>query len=137
MVTKDRVKLLRTQTKYRLNNKEKVAESNRVWRCTAKGRFANLKKGAKKRNKNMSLSFEEFSFVIKDPCYYCNGFFPPVVSGSGIDRMDNNIGYELSNVVSCCWTCNSIKNEILTVAETQAVIRLIIEMRNGNETGIY
>lgn len=31
-----------------------------------------------------------------------------------------------------CWTCNSIKNGILTVEETKAVIDLVISMRSEN-----
>lgn len=28
---------------------------------------------------------------------------------SGIDRVDNNKGYEDNNVVACCWKCNNAK----------------------------
>ena len=31
-----------------------------------------------------------------------------------IDRADNAGGYELSNIVKCCWLCNSLKGSILT-----------------------
>ena len=38
---------------------------------------------------------------------------------SGLDRVDNSIGYILENVVPCCVTCNSMKmamsyNEFIT-----------------------
>lgn len=134
MATKNREKLRRNQAKYRANNIEKVKESNKIWRSSDKGRFADLKKGAKKRKKEMLLSFKEFCLVIKDPCYYCDGFFRPTTTGAGIDRKDNNKGYIIDNVVSCCWTCNSIKNGILSVEETKAVINLVIKMRNSDKT---
>ena len=31
---------------------------------------------------------------------------------NGIDRMNNNIGYEISNVVPCCSVCNKMKSSL-------------------------
>lgn len=47
---------------------------------------------------------------------------------NGIDRVDNNGGYTLDNVVTCCWKCNNSKGNkdvdewlehILTIAEVE------------------
>jgi hypothetical protein len=34
-----------------------------------------------------------------------------------IDRIDNDIGYEISNIVKCCWFCNSLKSDFFTPEE--------------------
>lgn len=52
------------------------------------------------------------------PCYYC-GALPEKrpsqrgrssILASGIDRVDNNVGYIADNVVPCCTWCNQAKN---------------------------
>ena len=40
------------------------------------------------------------------PCYYCGSIIETV----GVDRVDNNKGYTLDNVVPCCSKCNYMKN---------------------------
>jgi uncharacterized protein with PIN domain len=51
------------------------------------------------------LTYEEFMLFWNKPCYYCNDEITTI----GLDRVDNNIGYNVSNVVSCCTTCNRMK----------------------------
>lgn len=87
---------------------------------TGKGRRGNLavnvvndiKYKAKKRGKNWDLSHQEAFNLIINKCEYC-GFEPhwPHLR-NGIDRVDNNIGYQVDNCVSCCFTCNSAKKEM-------------------------
>lgn len=35
----------------------------------------------------------------------------------GVDRLDNNLNYRLTNIVPCCGPCNAIKSGILSHAE--------------------
>ena len=71
-----------------------------------------IKFKAKQRGKIWNLSGEQAFALIKTPCYYC-GFKPQwPESRVGIDRVDNTKGYEFSNCVSCCFTCNSAKKEL-------------------------
>jgi hypothetical protein len=44
-----------------------------------------------------------------------------------LDRVDNSRGYELGNLVKCCWFCNSIKGSLLTHSDMLLVGRSIIE----------
>ena len=69
--------------------------------------FRNYKTGAKIRGLLFSLTKEEFKKLTLDECYYCGEHpFSIIKKGSdtytynGIDRIDNNKGYEISNVVS-------------------------------------
>ncbi len=78
-------------------------------------RFTNLKShysmyinNSINRNKEIPLQFSEFCNIVVKPCYYCNYFKEDEVNG--IDRINNDIGYELSNCVPCCELCNRMKS---------------------------
>ena len=72
---------------------------------------------AKKTGRIFELSREAFKELTVDSCFYC-GARPEQVfrmtSGAeytynGVDRIDNNLGYVLGNVVPCCGVCNKMK----------------------------
>lgn len=74
--------------------------------------------GAKRRGLNFDLSEREVFDLIVQDCTYC-GLPPstdmklsahPDFRYTGIDRVDNNRGYEKDNVVPCCETCNTAKS---------------------------
>lgn len=76
-------------------------------------------KSAEKRNLSFALSKIEFKQFTKNPCYYCGREPHRIIKGqgktsgdyvyNGLDRIDNNDGYNLDNIVSCCFDCNSSK----------------------------
>lgn len=88
--------------------------------------FGYYKRNAKKRKISFCLSFEEFVYLIKQKCEYCteepsaaytkhytsnvNGRKHKTILYNGIDRVDNEKGYDINNVVSCCKYCNSMKH---------------------------
>lgn len=95
--------------------------------------LASYKIGARKRNVDFSLSKEEFSNLISKNCYYCGSIPASIYKKStgnliynGIDRIDNNLGYSLNNVVTCCVTCNYAKNK-LTQSKFFEMIKNIYE----------
>lgn len=76
---------------------------------------------AKKRGLEWGLSREDFNRLTQLSCHYCgrprlNTIKSPSGNGSylysGLDRMDNCLGYVLSNVVPCCWICQRAKMDI-------------------------
>lgn len=78
-------------------------------------------KGAKKRNLDFSLTFEEFIVIIQKECYYCNDIKTSVqksknnngdFSYTGIDRVDNQKGYTIENCAPCCRPCNYMKHKM-------------------------
>jgi hypothetical protein len=79
----------------------------KIWDQTPKGRFSTYKCKAKNRKIQFCLSFEEFMVFWNQPCYYCG----LLISGIGIDRLDNALGYTVNNSVPCCWTCNAMKQD--------------------------
>lgn len=72
---------------------------------------------AKRRNLEFNLSESEFFNLIESNCYYCGLSSQNSNSGkhtkgfkySGIDRVDNSIGYSTDNCVPCCHKCNDSK----------------------------
>jgi hypothetical protein len=100
--------------------KEVTSELNKIeyGQAAKNSRFSQYKHSAKKRNLIFSLSKDEFLKLTQQNCFYCGK--EPIqncknFSGNGnyyyngIDRVDNEIGYILSNCVSCCGECNHAK----------------------------
>lgn len=60
----------------------------------------------KQNNRNFNLSFGESKVLLEMTCYYCNNTNSDKI---GIDRFEQDSGYELNNCKSCCKICNFIK----------------------------
>lgn len=89
--------------------REKNRKRNSEWRKKKPelSRWHQIKRHAEDRHPPFELTFEYWveHFWNKE-CYYCGNS-----SNGGIDRVDNNIGYTISNCVSCCFYCNTIKRD--------------------------
>jgi hypothetical protein len=83
--------------------------------------FSTYKSRAKVRGYPFELTFEQFQEITKQDCFYC-GKEPSnqhkdqrrqgdIYIYNGIDRLKNNQGYTLDNVVPCCIQCNQAKNK--------------------------
>ena len=75
--------------------------------------------GAKVRNINFELSFEDTFNIAANPCFYCGEKETREIKRAGgsikvtgIDRVDNTKGYILNNCVPCCKKCNLKKSDI-------------------------
>jgi hypothetical protein len=81
--------------------------------------YENYRSSAQDREKSFNLNLEEFRCLTSSNCHYC-GVAPYRIKKSrkagipyvfnGIDRKDNNIGYDLYNCVPCCSVCNHAKH---------------------------
>ncbi|MEK6881708.1 MAG: hypothetical protein AABY22_18960 [Nanoarchaeota archaeon] len=98
-------KVLKEGRKYYKKNKKKLSARARIFHLSKKGRFQTYLRSAKKRNIFWNLSFEEFIEFWQKSCTYCNGKIETI----GLDRIDNEMGYEKDNVISCCYICNIMK----------------------------
>ena len=66
---------------------------------------------AKRREKEVSISLEQYLSIISDNCcFYCTANLPE--TGSGLDRLDHKLGYVSLNVVPCCRVCNETKGKL-------------------------
>jgi len=78
------------------------------------------KHNAKQRNLEQILTDEQIIAIHKENCHYC-GTPPSNISSqlrvnglyvyNGIDRLNNEKGYTLDNVVPCCKQCNHAKSD--------------------------
>lgn len=72
---------------------------------------------AKRRGLEFNLPLEFFLQQIQARCFYCgdnpnNKCKQTNVFYSGLDRINNNKGYILDNIVPCCITCNIMKRNM-------------------------
>ena len=99
--------------------------------------------GASSRGLSYNLSREQFIDITSSPCHYCgvlpyrvsyprNSKAPPYVY-NGIDRQDNNRGYELDNVVPCCYTCNAIKLDLSIDAMYDHMNRILRNIEHASK----
>ena len=73
------------------------------------------KNGAKARGYEWNLSNTYAKELISKECFYCGAKFSNEWDGykyNGIDRVDNEKGYEEGNVVPCCKVCNVAKHDM-------------------------
>jgi hypothetical protein len=121
-----------------ISQKNRLADNKGITNLVLKS----YKDNAKKRKLNFELSIEEFNGFIFSNCYYC-GQEPQLVkftgyknrrdrfiSYNGIDRIDNNKGYILSNCVSCCKICNGAKSDY-SFEEFRNWIKRLVSFNNG------
>ena len=77
-------------------------------------------KRSKSKKWEQWIGYEYFKDISKKNCFYC-GEKPSnylkdrlnestIIKYSGIDRIDNDLGYIETNVVPCCKKCNTAKN---------------------------
>jgi len=87
-------------------NKESIRKRLKIYYWTLTSQYHEYKKRAKKRNIDFLISKEDCEKYFNTNCYYCN----EIISGLGIDRIDNEKGYVLDNIVPCCSKCNFMKH---------------------------
>ena len=94
-------------------------------RRTAKGTRVEIntlisiyKSNARKRDTSFDLTYAQFETLVDGECYFCGDTGGNTLrkrsyndySYTGIDRVDNSVGYLPSNCISCCSWCNRAKN---------------------------
>lgn len=89
----------------------------------AKTKFKSLRTNCPKRGIEFKLNLDEFRKWYSNQernCFYCGrqlSQFKKGDDGLTIDRLENAIGYEITNIVLCCWRCNVIKGYWFTSQE--------------------
>lgn len=109
-----------------------------------RAKAANYKAHSGLRRIAWSLTTEEACVLLSGNCKYCGS--PPCskfshpsmpMSGelmiNGIDRVDSSLGYESSNVVSCCHKCNTAKNT-MSVPEFISWAKSVVNHSNENSS---
>lgn len=86
--------------------------------------YSNYKSRCKSKNREFNLTKSQFKKLILSNCYYCGAEPSNIrmdrsklrakkkIYTNGIDRVDSDKGYIISNVVSCCEDCNKAKRQL-------------------------
>lgn len=115
--------------------KECLAKKSRAYRNSPEGKFVAACGIANRRDIEWSLTADEYRVLRLLPCHYCGHALPE--SGVGLDRIDCNLGYTLSNVVPCCTECNLAKGCLFTHDEMLVIGKAIGAVKTawgGNRT---
>jgi 5-methylcytosine-specific restriction endonuclease McrA len=114
-----------TKKNWKDENREKVRKWKREWANSPNGRvsaknwykkspramFPLYEKSANKRGLEFKISLDDFIRKIKEPCVYCGNPPPEESTRNGLDRINNNAGYIVENLVACCFNCNQMKGK--------------------------
>lgn len=79
-------------------------------------RYSRGRYNANKRKKVFTLSLDEYVMLLSNPCLYCNKDISGE-TGVGLDRINNDKGYEAGNVNPCCAKCNRIRSKSMGAEE--------------------
>ncbi len=93
---------------YYRKNKKKIYTQNRKWALSKRGKWASYKACAQNRCIEWNINREEFESFWQKDCFYCGS----PIDNIGIDRVDNDRGYSIDNIVPCCTMCNKMKMDI-------------------------
>ncbi len=117
------------KSKSRKYYRSHLNEVRAYWR-TPSYRYKRYQVVSKKKNRIFTLSLEEFTVLTAQRCFYCSEFSTEK-ENTGLDRVNNDIGYILTNVVPCCFDCNIMKAG-LTIEEFKRKIQLIYNKLSNN-----
>lgn len=99
--------------------------------------YVGYRGSARARNLDFQISLPEFVVLTSKTCFYC-GSLPSLVAAdsrspesiehsqyvyNGLDRVDNDRGYVLDNVVPCCAICNFAKHSLTQDVFVQWIAR--------------
>jgi hypothetical protein len=95
---------------YREFNPEKFMELNEERRLNPNYKLTVYVYSSQKRQVKWELTDQQAIEFFNGSCFYC-GHECSSTNLNGIDRVDNYIGYNIDNCVSCCKMCNHMKSD--------------------------
>src|ERR1035437_3155896 len=78
------------------------AKDRATYKTSTKGRLNHYQSQAERRGLSCDLTLDQIAAFWQVPCFYLNCSIDTV----GLDRIDNTLGYTITNVVPCCYRCN-------------------------------
>lgn len=106
--------------------------------------YDRYRQSSRARGIAFTITREEFAELSIQPCHYCGSepqarrhihVAEPWI-GNGLDRVDNDGGYELGNVVPCCFRCNRMKMD-MTLVEFRDHVAKIHQRFQGLRDGDF
>ena len=94
-----------------------------------KGRFKEYRRKAKLRKYSFEITLEQFKKFEGENCFYCGDELDII----RLDRINNDLGYIMDNVVSCCKKCNFAKNTLEVEEFLDHISKIYIHQQKRNE----
>jgi hypothetical protein len=104
--------------------------SYNIAKCDIRNKWNALRLRAKEIDKPLEISKIEYEGLLKSGCFYCGSDLFKF-GGSSLDRIDNTLGYVVTNVVPCCKNCNITRNTLYSVEETKVMIQALLRHRES------
>jgi len=121
---------LLAKTGWGKTSKEAKARKNYVRKYELSQRSNALLNSYKRRDKKNNQEFDlDKPFVVKmlsSKCAYCGDNYMPNL---GLDRVDNFKGHIKSNVVTCCYECNTARSNNFSYEEMKEIGLIIKEIK--------
>lgn len=108
--------------------------------------YRSLLRASNQRGMSNNITYEQYYIICQQEfCYYCGKklnrlmygsaskrckYKPSGSRGYSLDRIDNNLGYSVENVVPCCWGCNYIRRDYLTHGEMLIIMQIRVLRAN-------
>lgn len=87
-------------------------------------KYLQCQSSAQVRDKEFTISFEEYSELIVKSCVFCGD------PSTGLDRIDSKLGYISGNCQPCCGTCNMMKQSKTDEQFINQVIKIYNNQKN-------
>lgn len=94
-----------------------------AWPDTNPGGFHQYRRNAKTKNRAFELTKKAYDELINQPCVYCRRDITET-NRSGIDRIDNDLGYVSGNMQPCCSECNVMRGALTVEAFLEKASRI-------------
>ncbi len=96
------------QRAYKLAHAEEIKKWSQEYGKRPEKIFKVYQWAAKRRGISFNLTYEQFLTFWQKPCFYSQHGIETI----GLDRINNDVGYEMNNVVPCCAICNRMKADM-------------------------
>ena len=117
-------------------NKAKYNTWARKYSRTPSERYRNAKYECRaERNLSFNLSLKKYKKLLLQGCYYCHQNLMDK-TGVGLDRINNQYGYSVKNVLPCCGDCNNGRGTRYTVDEWKIMINALLTYRKVNQKSL-
>lgn len=94
-----------------------------AWPDTRPGSLASYRHNAKKKGRPFQLTETIYADTTQQPCVYCHRDITET-NTSGIDRIDNSVGYLETNIQPCCSECNWMRADLTVEAFLEKASRI-------------
>ena len=118
-----------SQNKANKNSQEKKKALRQSGTCDERFVYEDCKSWDKKQGFKFDLTVEQIWDIISAGCSYCGETQIKI----GLDRVDNDQGHVLNNVVAACTRCNYLKRDM----PQEAWLIMVPSVRLARESGAF